>query len=94
MSARTAATAARQYDAALKQLGISAAYASAKVLGTGLRQAQRYSSGEAPVPAFDREAAALWNHPNQATREPSRHARQHLVGSRPFRPKPAPVIAM
>ena len=40
---------ARQFDAALKQLGLSV-YASAKVLCISLRQAQRYSSGEAPVP--------------------------------------------
>jgi hypothetical protein len=40
---------ARQFDAALKQLGISV-YASAKVLCISIRQAQRYSSGEAPVP--------------------------------------------
>ena len=40
---------AGEFDAALKQLGISV-YASAKVLCISLRQAQRYSSGEAPVP--------------------------------------------
>jgi len=40
---------ARQFDAAPKKLGISV-YASAKVLCISLRQAQRYSSGEASVP--------------------------------------------
>jgi len=40
---------ARQFNAALKQLGISV-YASARVLCISLRQAQRYSAGEAPVP--------------------------------------------
>jgi transcriptional regulator with XRE-family HTH domain len=49
MTPRTPAMTPRQFDAALKQLGISV-YASAKVLCVSLRQAQRYSSGEAPVP--------------------------------------------
>ena len=40
---------AGEFDAALQQLGISV-YASAKVLRISLRQAQRDSSGEAPVP--------------------------------------------
>ena len=49
MPRRGSTMTARQFDAALKQLGLSV-YASAKVLCISLRQAQRYSSGEAPVP--------------------------------------------
>jgi hypothetical protein len=40
---------AREFNDALAELGISV-YASAKVLGISLRQAQRYSSGEEGVP--------------------------------------------
>jgi hypothetical protein len=40
---------ARQFDAAKKRLGVSV-YAPAKVLCISLRQAQRYSLDEAPVP--------------------------------------------
>jgi hypothetical protein len=49
MTRRASTMTARQFDAALAKLGISV-YASAKVLCVSLRQAQRYSSGEAPVP--------------------------------------------
>jgi hypothetical protein len=49
MSRRAGTMTPRQFDAALEKLGISV-YASAKVLCVSLRQAQRYSSGEAPVP--------------------------------------------
>jgi hypothetical protein len=49
MSRRAATMTPRQFDAALEKLGLSV-YASAKVLCVSLRQAQRYSSGEAPVP--------------------------------------------
>lgn len=38
-----------QFNAALSKLGLSV-YASAPVLGISLRQAQRYSSGEATIP--------------------------------------------
>lgn len=38
----------REFNNALADLGISV-YASAKVLGLSLRQAQRYASGEEPV---------------------------------------------
>jgi hypothetical protein len=39
---------ATEFNEALQKLGLSV-YASAKVLGISLRQAQRYSSGEEPV---------------------------------------------
>ncbi|BEV44402.1 hypothetical protein [Afipia carboxidovorans] len=39
----------KQFDAAVAKLGLSV-YASAPALGISLRQAQRYSSGEADVP--------------------------------------------
>jgi hypothetical protein len=39
----------KQFDAAVAKLGLSV-YASAPALGISLRQAQRYSSGESPVP--------------------------------------------
>jgi hypothetical protein len=40
---------ARQYRKAVEELGISV-YASARVLGVSLRQAQRFAAGETPVP--------------------------------------------
>jgi hypothetical protein len=40
---------AKQYKAALKQIGISN-YAAAPWLGIALRTAQNYASGERPVP--------------------------------------------
>jgi hypothetical protein len=43
------AMAAREFNDGLRELGLSV-YASANVLGISLRQAQRYSSGEEPVP--------------------------------------------
>lgn len=39
----------KQFDAAVAKLGLSV-YASAPALGISLRQAQRYSSGESPIP--------------------------------------------
>lgn len=39
----------KQFNAAVAKLGLSV-YASAPALGISLRQAQRYSSGESPIP--------------------------------------------
>jgi hypothetical protein len=41
---------AEEFDRALKRLGLSV-YAARVPLGVSLRQAQRYSSGDTPIPA-------------------------------------------
>jgi hypothetical protein len=49
MAARHTAMSAKQFNSALRKLELTP-YASARVLGIGLRSAQRYAAGEQPIP--------------------------------------------
>ena len=49
MATRSSEISKRDYNMACEALGISV-YASAKLLGISLRQAQRYSAGDTDVP--------------------------------------------